>query len=106
MLIGRVGQIPELRSSKEGNQVANFSLATENYKKETAWHRVVAFKQSADFVGKYVEKGTLLAVEGEIQYRAYEKDGQKKTSTEIIANNVRILSGGKKKDAATEEEAF
>jgi single-strand DNA-binding protein len=91
ILIGRVGKDPETRVAKSGIKIVKFSLATENYKKETAWHRVTAFGKLAEIVEKYVRKGSQIYIEGEISYNDYEKEGVKQYSTEIIANKMKLL---------------
>ena len=94
IIIGHLGKDPELRPVGDGN-VANFSVATsEKYKdKETTeWHRVVAWGKTADLCGKYLTKGQQVCVEGKIQTRSWEKDGQKHYATEIIASQVTFLS--------------
>lgn len=93
-LIGRVGQSPELRQSHAGKPIATLSLATsESWKnsagekqERTEWHRVVCFnEQTANFIDKYVGKGDLVFIRGQIQTRKWtDKDGVDKYSTEIV----------------------
>lgn len=100
-LIGRVGQEPDLRATPGGTAVANFSLATNDYwtdkatgerKERTDWHRIVAWDKLANFVSNYVSKGSLIFVEGSLQYRSWEgRDGQKRTTAEIRAVAIRLL---------------
>ena len=109
MLIGNVGQDPEVRyldNSSSGNKVATFRLATtERYKDRnsgetreiTEWHSVVAWRNSADIVEKYVKKGTQLYVEGRLRTRSWDdQNGNKRYTTEIIADSLQLL--GKKAD--------
>ncbi len=106
ILVGRLGRDPETRFTGGGTAVANFSLATdESYKdksgekqKRTEWHKVVVWGKLAEIVQKYVGKGTLLYVEGKLQTRSWDdkKGGEKKYTTEIVADVARILDGGKK----------
>lgn len=101
-LIGRVGSAPEVRTVGNGSKVASFSLATSwgtGDKERTEWHRISCWDKLADVVEAYVAKGDPLYVEGEINYREYEKDGVKRTATEIRAFNVIMLGGGKKEPA-------
>lgn len=103
MLIGNLGQDPEIRTIPSGTRVAQFSLATSRrwndksgqQQEKTEWHRVVAWDRLVDVLERWVKKGDRLYVEGEIEYRQYEdKDGVTKYSTEIRAREV-ILLGGK-----------
>ena len=104
MLIGNVGQDPEVRyldNSSSGNKVATFRLATtERYKDRnsgetreiTEWHSVVAWRNSADIVEKYVKKGTQLYVEGRLRTRSWDdQNGNKRYTTEIIADSLQLL---------------
>lgn len=98
-LIGNVGRDPDVRSVNNG-KVASFSLATATRykdrngesKEDTEWHNIVVFGNSAEYVEKYVSKGTQLHVEGRIRYRKYEKDGEARYVTEILANSLQNLS--------------
>lgn len=96
ILIGHIGQDPEVKNLPSGSQVANFSLATSERRKDgdqTTWHRIVAFDKSAEFASRYLHKGSLVYVEGRIQVRDWtDKEGVKRTSTEIVAYQVTGLS--------------
>lgn len=103
IIIGNVGEDPKVRPAGESS-VANFSVATsEKFEKNgekherTEWHRCVAWGKLADIVGQYVKKGSQIAVEGKIQTRSYEKDGQTRYSTEIVASSV-VLLGSRKQE--------
>ena len=99
ILIGNVGKDPEIRHLDSGVAVANFTLATsESYNAKngervtnTEWHNIVVWRGLADVVEKYVKKGSKLFLEGKITSRQYEKDGQTKYFTEIVANNMVML---------------
>jgi single-strand DNA-binding protein len=109
ILIGNLGQDPEVRSIANGGRVANFSLATSRQwsgqggdkQEKTEWHRIVAWNNSkgggtglADVVEKFVKKGDKLYVEGRIEYRSWQdKEGQTRYTTEIIASEIIMLSG-------------
>lgn len=93
ILVGRVGRDPEGRYTKQGESVATFSLATDGYNDKTDWHNVTVFGKTAGNVVKHVKKGSVVGVSGRIQYEEYEKDGQKKYITKIIANAVQFLGG-------------
>lgn len=100
MLIGRLGQDPEVRYTQSNTAVANFSLATnERYKdrngefqERTEWHRIVAWGRTAEICQEYLRKGSLVYIEGPIQTREWEdKDGQKKYTTEVKALTMQML---------------
>jgi single-strand DNA-binding protein len=102
ILVGRLGRDPETRYTGGGQAVANFSIATdESYKdrngerqKRTEWHKIVVWGKQAEIAQQYLKKGSLLFVEGRIQSREWQdKEGQKRTSFEIVANNFRMLGG-------------
>jgi single-strand DNA-binding protein len=104
ILIGRVGKTPECKKLDFGN-VCNFTLATdESYKKDgqkvekTQWHNINAKLGLADFCEKYVAKGSRVIVEGKISSREYEKDGEKKTFFEVIAQSVTPIDWPEKKE--------
>lgn len=101
-IIGRLGKEPDFRYLNGGKSVANFSVATSkkiNNEQVTQWHNIVAWNKIADVVEKFVQKGTLVAIQGEIIYRSYDaNDGTKKYVTEIVANFLEILSSNKKDD--------
>lgn len=96
-LIGRLGRDVELRYTPDGHAVANLSVATDrppkpDAERETDWHRVVCWGQTAEFCGEYLGKGRLVFVAGRLTYRKWEdKDGQKRITTEIIASEVMAL---------------
>ncbi len=108
MLIGNVGRDPEVRylDGQAGNaKVATFTLATtERYRdrnnelrENTEWHNIVAWRGNADVCEKYVRKGTQLYIEGRIRTRSWDdQSGNKRYTTEIIADNLQLL--GKKSD--------
>ena len=101
ILVGRLGRDPETRYTSGGQAVANFTLATdETFKdragerqKRTEWHRVVLWGKLAEIAQQYLKKGQLVYIEGRIQSRQWEdkRDGQKRTTTEIVANVMRML---------------
>ncbi len=105
ILIGNVGKDPEVNYIKEDLPVAKFTMATsETYTKDgqkvtnTEWHNIVVWRGLAKVVEQYVKKGSKLYIEGKITNRQYEKDGQTKYFTEIVANQMQMLdsrnSGG------------
>lgn len=99
-LIGTLGRDPEVRSLTNGNTVANISLATdESYNdrttgqrtERTEWHRIVAYGKLAEIIQQYLRKGSRAYFEGRLQTREWEKDGIKRYSTEIVANEMMML---------------
>lgn len=110
ILVGRLGRDPETRYTSGGQAVANFTLATdETYKdrsgerqKRTEWHRVVLWGKLAEIAQQYLKKGMLVYVEGRIQTRQWEdkRDGQKRSTTEIVASVMRMLTGRSEAAAA------
>jgi single-strand DNA-binding protein len=107
-LIGNVGKEPEIRTVGDV-QVANFSLATsESYKDKngekktvTQWHNIQIWRGLADVVSKLVHKGDKLYVSGKVTYREYEKDGVKRQITEIVCDDMEMLSSAAKSNTAT-----
>lgn len=100
ILIGNVGNEPEVRTMPNGNMVSNISVATSDswndknsgeLKEKTEWHRVVCFNQLAVLVAEKVKKGSKLFIEGRIQTRSWEQDGVKRYTTEIVANEMQML---------------
>jgi single-strand DNA-binding protein len=100
MLIGRLGKDPEIRYTPDGSQVANFSLATGEIwtdkggtrQERTEWHLIVAWGKLADLAKRYLSKGRQVYIEGRIRTREWDdKDGNKRRTTEIMANNMVLL---------------
>ncbi len=100
ILVGRLGRDPETRYTSGGQAVCNFSMATdESYKdksgerqKRTEWHKIVVWGKQAEIAQQYLKKGSLLFLEGRIQSREWtDKEGNKRTSFEIVCNNFRML---------------
>jgi single-strand DNA-binding protein len=102
LLIGRLGNNPEIRYTNTGTAVANFNLATsENWndkngqrQERTEWHRVVVWGKLAELCEKYLSKGRQCFVEGRLQTRSWDdKDGNKRYTTEIVAATIQFLGG-------------
>ncbi len=100
ILVGRLGKDPEVRYTPDGTMVTNFNLATDEQWKDkngekvqkTEWHRIVTFGKLAEICGNYLVKGKLVFIEGRIQTRSWEdKDGVKRFTTEIVANDMKML---------------
>jgi len=96
--IGRLVKDPEVRYSPEGTAMCSFTLAcgwkTKN-KEGTEWIRVVAYQKLAEIIGEYMKKGSQMHVSGRMVTRTYEKDGEKRYSTEIVAENMQMLGHAK-----------
>lgn len=108
ILIGNIGKEPELKKVGEVS-CCTFTLATnKNYKdkngewqQKTEWHNIVAWRTTAEYAAKYLKKGNLTLVEGEITTRSWEdQQGNKKYTTEIIADRVQLLEKKAKDDTA------
>lgn len=102
ILVGRLGQNPEVRYTPSGSAVANFSVATNEAwqdksgqkQERTEWHRVVVWGKLAELCNQYLQKGRQCYVEGRLQTRSWQdKDGQTKYSTEVQAQTVQFLGG-------------
>jgi len=109
IIVGRLGSDPELKTVTGGQNVARLSLATsENWtdregkkQERTEWHRVVVWGKLAELCGKYLSKGRQVYIEGRLQTRSWEdQQGQKKYTTEIVANTVQFLGGGAERSSS------
>ena len=104
VLTGRICQPVELKTTPNGISVCTFSIAVDRaYKKgeekQTDFINIVAWRQTAEFVSKYFGKGNLIGIEGSIQTRRYQdKDGNNRTSFEVVANNVQFVESKKSAD--------
>lgn len=97
-LIGRLTMNPELKSTTSGKCVTSFCIAVDRtYGKDTDFIDVVAWEKTAEFVSRYFEKGSLIAITGEIQTRNFEdKNGNKRKAVEVIARQVSFCESKKK----------
>jgi single-strand DNA-binding protein len=104
ILVGHLGKDPETRYLPSGDAVTNASIATtESWKdksgekqESTEWHRVAFFGRLAEVVGEYLKKGSMVYVEGRLQTRKWtDKEGAERFSTEIRADSMQMLGGGK-----------
>jgi len=100
ILAGNISSDPEKRQTPNGNNVANFSIATNKYNPQTKktspqFHKIVAWRGKADYVVNYLKKGSLVYIEGELTTRTYDdQNGNKRYVTEIVANDVQGISAG------------
>src|ERR1700690_3312583 len=102
-LLGNVGKDPEIRSTPSGVMVANLTLATSdrqkdaqgNWQDKTEWHNLEAFNRTAEIVRDYVKKGSKLYIEGKLTTNSWDdkESGQKRYRTEILVNELVLLSG-------------
>lgn len=106
-ILGRLGQDPELKYMADGTAVCRLSVATSEKwtdkgtgekKEHTEWHRITMWRRLAEIAGEYLKKGSQVYVEGKLQTRSYDKDGQKHYATEIVAASMQLLD---KKDSGT-----
>ena len=100
-IVGNITQDPEKKVTDNGTTITTFSVATNRkYKgeKQTEYHNVVSFGNTAEAIAQYMSKGSQILVEGRLQTRSWEKDGQKHYRTEIVANRVEFGSSEKKEN--------
>lgn len=99
VVMGRLTSDPEVRKTQSGTSVCRFSVAVdrkfakEDGTRETDFIDILAWKGTADFIGKYFVKGQMIAIQGSIQTGSYEKDGIKRRTFEIVAENVSFCGG-------------
>lgn len=117
ILIGNLGQDPELRYTSAGVAVATFTLATNeswkdqdgNSQERTQWHNLVAWRKLAEICGEYLKKGSRIYAEGRLQYRNYDdKNGVKRYVTEIVIDQMMMLDsrgGGQSSGSAAQSSA-
>ena len=111
IIVGNIGSEPEVKTMQSGDKVANFSVATSESwkdkesgekKERTEWHRIVVFNQGlVKVVESYLKKGAKIYLEGQLETRNYEKDGQKIYTTEVVLRpfSGEIVMLDSKKDA-------
>ncbi len=118
ILVGNLGRDPEIRHTANGKKIASFSLATSEIwrdtngerQEKTEWHRIVIFNSStADFVERFLKKGSKVYVEGSLQTRKWvDNSGQDKYTTEIVVSNFRgeiVLLDGRAEGAESSDSA-
>jgi single-strand DNA-binding protein len=116
ILIGNLGADPEIKYTPSGTAVANFSLATHEQwtnkdgekGERTEWHRIVAWGRLGEICGEYLKKGSPVYIEGRIQTRSWEdRDGNKRYTTEIVAQSMQMLGSARKDgEARSPEERY
>jgi single-strand DNA-binding protein len=114
IIVGNLGRDPETRQLPSGGQVTNLAVATSrSYTnksnnervEETEWHRIAVFGKQAESCERYLAKGRQVYVEGRLKTTSYEKDGQKRYSTDIVADVVQFLGGRAEGDARPVQES-
>lgn len=100
-IVGRLAADPDLRTTPSGVSVTSFRVAVRRDKDNTDWLDVVAWRKTAELVCQYFTKGDSIGITGSIQTRSYEdKNGNKRTAVEIVANNVYFVGGKSEGNAA------
>ena len=110
LIIGNLGQDPEIKYTQSGSPVANLSVATSErwkdkntgeQKEQTEWHRVVVFGRLAEIAEQYLKKGSKVFIEGKIQTRDWEDaEGNKKYTTEVVAREMTMLDSRASTDSS------
>lgn len=103
ILLGNLGNDPDMRYMPNGEPVANISIATSanwtdkntgEKREKTEWHRIVAYRRLAEIIGQYCKKGDKLYIEGRLQTRNWnDQDGKTRYMTEVIAESIQLLGG-------------
>ena len=116
ILIGNVGSDPDVRYLDRGVAIANFNLATTErgytmqngtqVPDKTDWHAIVLWRNLAEWAERNIRKGMKLYVEGKLQTRTWEKEGQRRQKTEVIAENIQILYRPQEYQQQRNEEAM
>ena len=109
ILLGRVGNELDLKSSAQGKKYLKLSIATHSFRsgeeKTTHWHRVMVFGSQAEICATYLKKGSAVLVEGSLEVRTYnDREGRKVTSVSVIAGRVQFLGGRASVDVVPESE--
>jgi single-strand DNA-binding protein len=108
ILVGNLGANPDIRFSANGDRVTVIRLATGEVWKDqngtqqerTEWHQVVFYRRLAEIAGELLRKGSKIYVEGSLRTQQWEKDGEKRTTTEVVANDLQVLDRANSHEAA------
>ena len=112
ILVGNLGQDPEVKFTAGGAAVTTLSIATSDSwkdkdsgmdKERTEWHRVVLWRRLAEIAGEYLKKGSKVYIEGQLQTRKWEQEGQTRYTTEIIARDIQFLDSRGSANASNQE---
>ena len=113
ILVGNLGSDPEIKTTPQGAQVANFSLATSESwtdkntgeKQERAeWHRLVLWRRLAEIASQYLNNGAKIYVEGKLQTRSWDDNGQKRYMTEVVVDQLEMLGSDRQSGSAQQYE--
>ena len=113
ILVGNLGQDPEIKYTAGGAAVTTLSIATSDSWKDkdsgmdqerTEWHRVVLWRRLAEIAGEYLKKGSKVYIEGQLQTRKWEQEGQTRYTTEIIARDIQFLDSKGSANHSNQEE--
>ena len=115
IIVGNLGQDPEIKYTAGGAAVTTLSIATSDSWKDkdsgmdqerTEWHRVVLWRRLAEIAGEYLKKGSKVYIEGQLQTRKWEQEGQTRYTTEIIARDMQFLdSRGSSNTSSTQKSS-
>ena len=115
IIVGNLGQDPEIKYTAGGAAVTTLSIATSDSWKDkesgmdqerTEWHRVVLWRKLAEIAGEYLKKGSKVYIEGQLQTRKWEQEGQTRYTTEIIARDMQFLdSRGSSNTSSTQKSS-
>ena len=114
IVLGNLGTDPDARYMPNGNAVTNISVATTDSwkdkdsgmdKERTEWHRVVLWRRLAEIAGEYLKKGSKVYIEGQLQTRKWEQEGQTRYTTEIIARDIQFLDSRGSANTSNQEGA-
>lgn len=102
ILVGNLGNDPDVKYTQGGMAITTLSLATTSVRKDrdgnqqekTEWHRVKLFGKLGEIAGEYLKKGRQVYIEGRLEYGSYDKDGVKHYTTDIVADEMQMLGGG------------
>ena len=102
ILIGNLGNDPDVRSTQSGSMIATLSVATTtsrkdrdgNWQDKTEWHRVKVFGKTAETAQRFLTKGSQVYIEGRLEYGSYDKDGVKHYTTDIVADEMQMIGSG------------
>ena len=113
ILVGNLGQDPEVKFTAGGAAVTTLSIATSDSwkdkdsgmdKERTEWHRVVLWRRLAEIAGEYLKKGSKVYIEGQLQTRKWEQEGQTRYTTEIIARDMQFLDSRGSVNTSNQED--
>ena len=104
ILVGRLTKTPELKSTPNGKSVVNFTLAVQRDKDNTDFINCIAWSKTAEILAQYTLKGSLVAVEGRIQTRTYDSNGEKKYVTEVVCDGLTLCDSKPKEENVSIEQ--